>query len=93
MGDHPNKHMKIYEFDVVLKDTSEITDDQADALFEAGCDDGSPASRGGTAWVHFDRESASLEEAIRSAVAQIQVARFRVSKVVLDAESAVSLGA
>src|SRR5947209_6300128 len=31
--------MRLYEFDVVLKDVAEISDDQANALFEAGCDD------------------------------------------------------
>ena len=85
--------MKTYEFDVLLKDTKEVTDDQADALFAAGCEDGTPASCDGLAWVHFDREAPSLEDAIRSAVAQIQAAGFRASKVELDADSAVSRGA
>lgn len=76
--------MKTYEFDVVLKDTNEVSDDQADALFAAGCDDGTPASGDGMAWVHFDREASSLEEAIRSAVAQVRAAGFKASKVELD---------
>lgn len=76
--------MKTYEFDVVLKDTNEVSDDQADALFAAGCDDGTTASGDGMAWVHFDREASSLEEAIRSAVAQVQAAGFKASKVELD---------
>lgn len=84
--------MKTYEFDVVLKDVAEVTDDQADALFAAGCEDGTPASCNGQAWIHFDRETASLEEAIRSAIAQVQSVGFRVAKVELDANSAVSLG-
>jgi hypothetical protein len=85
--------MKTYQFDVVVKDVSEITDEQADVLFAAGCDDGTPACCNGLAWIHFDREAASLEEAIRSAVAQVQSAGFTVSKVELDADWAVSLGA
>ena len=85
--------MRTYEFDVVLKDTSEVTDDQADALFAAGCDDGTPTCSNGLAWIHFDREAASLEAAIRSAIAQVQSAGFIVTKVELDANSAVSLGA
>ena len=76
--------MKTYEFDVVLKDTNEVSDGQADALFAAGCDDGTPASGDGMAWVHFDREASSLEEAIRSAVAQVRAAGFKASKVELD---------
>ena len=85
--------MKTYAFDVILKGISEVTDDQADGLFAAGCDDGTPASCDGVAWVHFDREASSLEEAIRSAVAQMQTAGFTVSKVELDIDAAVSLGA
>jgi len=85
--------MKTYEFDVVLKDVSELTDDQADRLFVAGCDDGTPAGCNGVVWVHFDREAVSLEKAISSAVAQVQSAGVIVSKVELDAGTAVSLGA
>jgi hypothetical protein len=85
--------MKTYEFDVVLKDVSEVTDDQADRLFATGCDDGTPAGCDGVAWIHFDSEAASLEEAIHSAVTQVQAAGFVVSKVELDVEAAVSLGA
>ena len=85
--------MKAYEFDVVLKDVSEVSDDQADALFAAGCDDGTPASCDGVAWIHFDRQACSLEEAIRSAVAQVQTAGFAVSKVELDLDAAAALRA
>jgi hypothetical protein len=85
--------MKTYEFDVLLKDLSEITDEQADRLFAAGCDDGTPVSGDGLAWIHFDREASSLEEGICSAVAQVRSAGFAVSKIELDADAAVSLGA
>jgi hypothetical protein len=85
--------MKTYEFDIVLQGVSELTDEQADLLFEAGCDDGTPAACEGLVWIHFHREAISLEEAIRSAVIQVRSAGFRVSKVELDVDSAVSLGA
>ncbi len=85
--------MRTYEFDVILKDVSEVTDDQADELFSAGCDDGTPASCEGVAWIHFDRNATSLEEAIATAVQQVQVAGLRVSKVELGVDAAVSLGA
>ena len=78
--------MKTYEFNVVLKDTTDVTDDQADALFAAGCEDGTPASSNGTAWVHFDRQAPSLEEAIRSAVGQVQAAGLGTAKVEIDAD-------
>ncbi len=79
--------MQPYEFDIHLKGLSELTDDHADALFTAGCDDGTPASCDGTAWIHFDRAAPSLEEAIRSAVAQVRAAGLQVSKIELDVDS------
>lgn len=82
--------MKTYEFDVLLKDVSEISDEQADGLFAAGCDDGTPVSSDGVAWIHFDRASASLEEAIRTAVAQVQSVGFQVAKVHLEVQGALS---
>lgn len=81
--------MKVYEFDVVLQGVAEVTDDAADALFAAGCDDGTPVSSDGTAWIHFDREASSLEEAIRSALGQVRSAGFGVARVELDAQSTV----
>jgi hypothetical protein len=84
--------MKTYQFDVLLKDVSEITDDHADALFAAGCDDATPVCCDGVAWIHFDREASSLEEAIHTAVGQVQTCGFRVFKIELDADAAVALG-
>jgi hypothetical protein len=92
IGDIGGICMKTYEFDVVLKGVGEITDEQADTLFSAGCDDGTPASSAGAAWIHFDRDADSLETAIRSAVAQVQSAGFVVARVELDANAAVGEG-
>lgn len=83
--------MKTYEFDVILKDVTEISDELADALYAAGCDDGSPASSNGVTWVHFDREAASLEDAIRSAIANVQAAGTVVARVELGADAAGAL--
>lgn len=83
------KTMKTYEFDLILRNLPEVTDADADALFAAGCDDGTPASSEGTAWIHFDREASSLEDAIRSAVAQVRSAGFEICRVEMDAFSAV----
>ena len=83
--------MKTYEFDVVLRAVSEATDEHADALFEAGCDDSTLASRDGQTWVHFEREAVSLEEAIRSAVTQVLSAGLAASRVELDVAAAISV--
>jgi hypothetical protein len=79
--------LKTYEFDIILMEMSEVTDEQADVLFAAGCDDGTPACSNGMAWIHFDREAPSLEEAIQSAVMQIRSAGFTASKAELDVAS------
>lgn len=64
----------IYRFAVVLRGVDVIDDDLAEALYEAGCDDGSPFSSCGVAAIGFDREAECLESAIRSAVADVQKA-------------------
>lgn len=73
--------MNTYEFDLVLENISEVSDDYADNLYSAGCDDGTPVSRDGTAWVRFDRVAPSLEEAIQSAIAEVQRAGLTVARV------------
>jgi hypothetical protein len=73
--------MKSYDFKIVLADVSDVSDDQGDALFEAGCDDGTIISREGEVFVRFTRESTSLEHAINAAAADVQRAGFQVDHV------------
>jgi hypothetical protein len=73
--------MKSYDFKLILAGVSDVTDDQGDALFEAGCDDGTIVSRDGSVCVRFTRESVSLEQAINSAAADVQRAGFQVDHV------------
>jgi hypothetical protein len=76
-----NRRMKSYDFTLMLADVSDITDDQSDALFEAGCDDGTIVSRDGQVLIDFTRESSSLEDAINSAVANVERAGLKVDHV------------
>ncbi len=76
--------MKTYEFSLVLT-VSQVTDDDCDALYEAGCDDGTVVTRDGVTHIAFDREAESLEEAIRSATTQVRGAGFEVARVEMDA--------
>jgi hypothetical protein len=76
--------MKTYEFRLVLGDIAEVDDGQAEALYEAGCDDGTIASCNGIAFIDFARESGTLEEAINSAAAD--VARAGLKAVRVEAE-------
>lgn len=81
--------MTTYRFTVVLAGLDEISDDLADALFEAGCDDGSPWSSQGVAAVGFDREAESFEEAVRSAIGDVQKAGCHVAWVRIEPEDLV----
>jgi hypothetical protein len=78
------KIMKTYEFSLVLS-ASEVSDADCDTLQEAGCDDGTVVTRNGVTHIAFDREAESLEEAIRSATAQVRGAGFEVVRVEMDA--------
>lgn len=76
--------MKTYEFMLVLT-ASELSDDDCGALYEAGCDDGTVVTRNGVTCVAFDRDAESLEDAIRSATADVRAAGFEVARVEMDA--------
>jgi len=79
--------MKTYWFHVFLAGIDSMTDEIAEALFEAGCNDGIPSSSEGRAQVCFTREANSLESAIFSACDEIKKAGFNFSKVEIDPES------
>ncbi len=76
-----------YEFNVILKEGTEITEELADELFEAGCDDSTPGTFCGTPYISFSREADSLESAIRSAVADVQKAGCVVERVQIERDS------
>ena len=66
---HPRQ---TFDFTVILGGVPEITDDMADALCEAGCDNATLVVRNGVNFLGFDREADSLDEAIRSAIADVE---------------------
>ncbi len=82
----------VYQFTVVLADQDVMTVEMADALYEAGCDDGHPWSSDGVAAITFDRDADCLESAIRSAVADVQKARFTVKRVEIEENSPLLTG-
>ncbi len=83
--------MRVFRFTVVLADLNEISDDLADALYDAGCDDGSPWSSEGVAAISFDREAESFEQAVRSAIADVQQAGCHVGWVKIEPEDLVEI--
>ncbi len=77
----------IYEFEVVLAGHEIMTVELGDSLVAAGCDDSTTGSCNGEAFVAFDREASSLEEAIRSALADVRKAGVEPAEVRLAPDS------
>jgi len=76
-----------FDFTMILAPGTDLSEDVAEALFEAGCDDCSPVVTGGLPLLYFHREAANLHEAIRSAVADVQGAGCKVAQVRIEAEA------
>lgn len=72
-----------YEFSLILA-AADVSDEQADKLYECGCDDGSILSRGGVTMVQFDREAATLDQALTSAIENVESGGFTVARVEID---------
>ena len=79
--------MNKYDFTLILTGPLELTEDIADALFEAGCDDGTPGMCNEVFTIDFHRVASSLEEAIRSAIGNVRTAGYQVSRVEIEAET------
>jgi hypothetical protein len=72
-----------YEFSLVLT-AADVTDDEADALYAAGCDDASLVSRDGVTRLQFDRQAANLDEALSSAIPCVERAGLAVARVEIE---------
>lgn len=78
------KRKKTYGFSVVLTGPT-LSVEQCDALYEAGCYDGTIVTRNGVTFIAFDRKADSLEQAIRSATADVRAAGFEIKRVEMPA--------
>jgi len=76
--------MTIYQFNLILEGSHELTEDMADALFAAGCDDATPGVSNGVFTIDFDRKAESLEAAIHSAVRDVKRAGYEVVRIEID---------
>lgn len=89
--------MSEYEFVLALRGDADA-DGRLDALFEAGCDDAAFGSVDGAWYGDFTREALSFQEAVRTAIAQInsveglKVLRIEPDDLVSAAEIASRLG-
>lgn len=76
-----------FDFTVVPVPETDLSEEFAEALFATGCDDCTPIVSNGTPLICFHREAANMHEAIRSAVADVQRAGCKVSRVLIEAEA------
>ena len=79
--------MNKYEFSLILKGSPELTEEIADKLFQAGCDDGTPGTCNRVFSIDFRREADSLEAAINSAIKNVKAAGYDVERVQIEAEA------
>lgn len=78
----------VHRFTLIFEGRPEMTEDVAEALFLAGCDDGSPGMRGGVSYLAMDREADTLADAILSTLEDVRRAGLdlRVARVERDAD-------
>ena len=72
---------EVHTFTLVVVNEHELTTELEDALFEAGCDDGMLFSKNQVVYIEFDRDADSLEEAVVSAINNVESAGFQVARV------------
>jgi hypothetical protein len=70
--------MKRHKFTLILSGVPEVSPDLADALYEATGGDVEFSMKDGQAFLEFDRTGATLRDAIRSAITQVQGANVGV---------------
>jgi hypothetical protein len=75
-----------HEFTLILA-AADLTEEQCNAVYEAGCDDGTISTSQGVSRIDFAREAPSLEVAIRSAIAHVQTAGLQVIRAEITADS------
>ena len=67
--------MTTYHFTLIVEGPDLDDDAVTDALYEHGCDDALVGRSHGVQYLDFDREAASLEDAVLSAVADVEQVR------------------
>ena len=65
-----------HDFALVLTGIAELSSEAENALFEAGCDDGTISVRFGRIYMTFSRNAACLKDAILSAIRDVQSAKI-----------------
>jgi len=78
--------MRSHEFTLILS-VETVSDDQCNALYEAGCDDGTVSTSQRVTRIDFCREAATFEDAIRSAIGNVNAAGLQVARVEIEADA------
>lgn len=72
-----------YEFTLILVQP-DLTDEEADKLYDAGCDDASILTRDGVTRLQFDRQASSLDEALATAIQNVERAGLAVARIEIE---------
>lgn len=80
--------MKTHRFSLVLSGISELTSELADRLFEATKGDIEFNMRDGIAFIEFERSAPTLNDAIRSAIDDVENAGLGIRVVRVESEAA-----
>jgi hypothetical protein len=65
-----------HDFTLILDGIPDLSREVVDALFEAGCDDGTLSSSAGVVSMDFTRSAPSMKEAIISAIRDVRKANI-----------------
>jgi hypothetical protein len=77
-----------HDFELVLTGITELTTEVEDALFEAGCDDATLSARSGQVFLTFSRTAPTREDAIQSAIRDVQKANIGATPQLVGEETA-----
>jgi hypothetical protein len=80
--------MNTHTFTLILSGIAELTPELADSLYEATQGDIELNLRDGVAFVEFEREAATLREAITTAIREVEQATVGVRVVRVESEAA-----
>jgi hypothetical protein len=84
------KERVYYEFTLVLSGISELTPEVEDAVFAAGCDDAMLGMRDGVPFLDFSREAASYQDAVLSAIKDVEKANIGANVVRVEPDDLVT---
>ena len=83
----PKNKLMLFDFTVVPVPETDVSEDLAETLYAAGCDDCTPIVSNGVPLICFHRDVVNMHKAIRSAVAGVQRAGCKVSRVQIEADA------